>query len=72
MSVDYTIEGDNETEYSVHDMTMKETVLMARGMTFGEATSHIPDGTSRDVSGRPHAIKPFISRYKKYIYRNRN
>lgn len=51
----------------MNDLSFKEAVWHGRGMTYGEAASTVRTSeglTSRDVSGTPLTIFPYISRYK--------
>lgn len=64
LAVDCSVFSSDGSETIVTTQTMREQVILGRGMTLGEAEATRPDGTSLDKRGTPHSIKPYVSRYK--------
>ncbi len=61
------IENASGTRDVINDMSFRQAVQHGRGMTLSEATSTFmtPNGlVSRDVSGQPSPIFPYVKRYK--------
>lgn len=61
------IENSSGTRDVINDMSFKDAVIHGRGMTYGEAISTFktPQGVvSRDVSGQPSSVFPYVKRYK--------
>jgi hypothetical protein len=61
------IENASGTQDMINDMSFKQAVQHGRGMTLSEATSTFVNAgviTSRDVSGTPSAVFPYVKRYK--------
>lgn len=61
------VENSAGSKDIINDLSYKEAVTYARGMTYGEATSVVgfrEGATSRDVSGQRHTTFPYVARYK--------
>jgi hypothetical protein len=61
------IENSSGTKDVINDLSFRQAVQHGRGMTLSEATSTFmtPNGlVSRDVSGQPSTIFPYVKRYK--------
>jgi hypothetical protein len=61
------IENASGTTDVINDMSFRQAVQHGRGMTLSEATSTFMQNgvaTSRDVSGQPSPVFPYVKRYK--------
>lgn len=63
MIIEVVLSGDNDTYYTLNQISVADMVGQGRGMSGGDA-ANLPSGESQDVTGIPNNVYPYVSRYK--------